>query len=145
MVEDASGTVKVEAIHAHLQLLQSAIRRMADNSTSAKTWCITVTSAVLLVVADRTQARLALISLLPILMFLFLDAYYLALERGFREGYETFVTKVHAQTVLLSDLYAIPVADIDLSRWLGAIVSRSVLPFYICLILLSVIISLVVA
>jgi hypothetical protein len=51
---------------------------MAANSASCKGWCIAITSAILVLVADKSKPDYALIALIPILLFLALDAYYLA-------------------------------------------------------------------
>ena len=84
MQKDESFKENSEAVQSHLSILQSVIQRMASNSSSSKAWCITLVSAVLVIVADKGKPDYAYISFIPILLFLFLDAYYLALEKGFR-------------------------------------------------------------
>lgn len=42
-----------QAIQTHLEITQSVIQRMAVNSASCKTWCITLVSAILVIVADK--------------------------------------------------------------------------------------------
>ena len=51
------------SVHAHLSILQSVIQRMASNSTSCKTWFITVVSAILVIVADKGKPNFAFIAL----------------------------------------------------------------------------------
>ena len=41
------------SIQTHLGISQGVIQRMADNSTSSKAWCITIVSAILVIVADK--------------------------------------------------------------------------------------------
>ncbi len=72
-----------QAFQSHLAIMQSVIQRMAANSTYAKTWCITLVSAVLVIVADKQRPQYIWLSLVPAILFFDLDAYYLALERGF--------------------------------------------------------------
>jgi hypothetical protein len=73
-----------QAVQAHLGISQAIIQRMAANSASCKTWCITLVSAILVIVADKCKSQYALIAIVPIILFLVLDTYYLALERMFR-------------------------------------------------------------
>ena len=77
-----------EAVRTHLTILQDVIRRMAGNSASCKNWCIVLVAAILVLVARTDTIDYALLALLPTLLFLFLDAYYLALEQVFRNSYE---------------------------------------------------------
>tara|TARA_Y100000294_G_C8529053_1_gene326165 strand:- start:131 stop:433 length:303 start_codon:yes stop_codon:yes gene_type:complete len=82
------------SVQTHLGILQGVIERMASNSTSSKAWCITIVSAVLVIVAGKRNPDFALIALIPTFLFLALDAYYLAMEKGFRNSYNSFVKKI---------------------------------------------------
>jgi hypothetical protein len=59
---------------------------MASNSASCKAWCITLVSAILVIVADKGKPQHALITIIPTVLFLVLDTYYLAIEM-FRQSY----------------------------------------------------------
>jgi hypothetical protein len=72
----------------HMEFLQAAVARMASNSFLAKGWSITLTTALLALAVKEAGARFALIGLLPILLFAMVDAYYLSLERGFRDRFK---------------------------------------------------------
>ena len=120
------------AVQTHLTMMQGVINRMAENSRSCKVWCVTLVAAVLVLVAQTGEPRHALIALVPTLLFLFLDAYYLALERRFRNSYDAFVSKVHGDNVCRSDLYAVAPSGSTLGGFLWAMfLSFSVLPFYL--------------
>jgi len=54
-----------QAVQAHLGITQSVIQRMAANSASCKTWCITLVSAILVIVADKGKPQYAFIALIP--------------------------------------------------------------------------------
>lgn len=69
------------SVQAHLSILQAIVLRMATNSSACKAWCISIVSAILVLVADKGKPQHALIALLPTLLFLALDAYYLSLEK----------------------------------------------------------------
>ena len=104
------------SVQTHLGILQGVIERMASNSTSSKAWCIAIVSAILVVVADKDKPNYALLALIPTFLFLALDAYYLALEKGFRNAYDAFVSKVHDGTLTAADLYAVkPVGQTEMA------------------------------
>ncbi|HGE6026818.1 TPA: hypothetical protein ACGGR8_003781, partial [Vibrio cholerae] len=106
-----SVTEESPSVQAHLTMLQNIIQRMASNSSSCKSWCITLVSAVLVIVADKGKPDYAWIALLPTVIFACLDTYYLALEKSFRETYNKFVQKLHNKRLVSSDLYAIKPQD----------------------------------
>lgn len=121
------------AVQAHLGIAQAVIQRMAANSASCKAWCITLVAAILVIVADKGKPRYALIAAIPTVLFLVLDAYYLALERCFRVSYNEFIDKVHSGKVTGSDLYAVmPKGSLGkvVFQSLG---SFSIWPFYLTL------------
>ena len=95
------------AIQAHLNIMQGVISRMAENSRSCKVWCVTLVAAVLVLSARTGEPRHALIALAPTALFLFLDLYYLALEKAFRDSYKCFVCKLHLDKLARTDVYKI--------------------------------------
>lgn len=121
------------SVQAHLGVLQNIIQRMAANSTASKTWCITLVSAILVIVADKGKPQYAFIALIPTILFLALDAYYLALEKGFRNSYKNFVKKIHDGTATADDLYAISPHGNQSSLQVEALKSFSVWGFYVTL------------
>ena len=125
-----------EAVQAHLTLLQSVITRMAANSSSCKAWCIALVSAMLVVVGDKHRPEYAWIALIPTILFLCLDAYYLALERRFRKSYNDFIDKVHRGRLAPSDLYSLEPSGSLLGQFLAGMKSFSVWPMYATLLLM---------
>jgi hypothetical protein len=123
-----------QAVQAHLTILQSVIQRMAANSASAKASCITLVSAILVIVADKGKPQYAWLALFPAVLFLVLDSYYLRLERDFRVSYNQFVKKLHEKTLVQEDMFV--VAPAPAAWWkrllalLDAMRSFSVWPFY---------------
>ena len=85
------------AVIAHINMLQGIINRMAENSRSCKQWCILVVSAILTIATKDTdlQSRLPLIYIVPVVMFCFLDCYYLSMEKGFRDDMKVFVYRLN--------------------------------------------------
>ena len=108
----------------HLTIMQSVIQRMAENSRSCKLWCVTLVAATLVLVARTGEPQHALLGFLPTFMLLLLDAYYLALERGFRTSYDDFVAKLHVGSLEAGDLYKVTPTGMGwrlLARCLGSV------------------------
>ena len=128
------------AVREHLNLLQGVINRMAANSSSCKTWCISIVAAILLLVARTDATDYALLALIPAFLFFYLDAYYLTHEKAFRDAYNAFVAKVHAESVELADLYVIRPVGETTKRVPSSMASPAVWPFYGMLVLAIVLV-----
>ncbi len=127
-----------QAIQTHLGILQGITSRMAANCNSSKAFCVTLVSAILVIVADKGKPDYALIAVIPILLFYFLDAYYLGLEREFRDKYIAFVRKYHKDDLVIEDMYDVsPPKGVSVLK-VEAFVSWAVLPFYGVLLLMVV-------
>lgn len=124
------------SIQTHLSIIQNVIQRMASNSSSCKTWCVTLVSAILVIIADKGNPSYAWITIIPILIFFSLDAYYLSLEKGFRNSYNKFIRKAHENSLTENDLYSVaPEGDMkDLMK--KSITSFSVGGFYLPMVFL---------
>jgi hypothetical protein len=75
------------SIEIHLQMIQGVVARLASQSTTIKGWCVTVTAALLGVGAGSTTPLVAVIAGYVVGTFAVLDAYYLSLERSYRDLY----------------------------------------------------------
>jgi len=117
-------------VQSSLQILQGVINRMAANSAASKTWCIALVSAIVVVIAGKNNPSYVWIALIPIVLFLFLDAYYLALERNFRDQYKKFVKKLHAGSVTVDDLFLVTPGNKLVVSIFWSFFSLSVWPFY---------------
>jgi len=135
-MEDNETQVNAQAVQAHLGILQSVIQRMASNSAASKTACITLVSAILVIVADKGKPQYAWIALIPNLLFLVLDAYYLGLERGFRNSYNEFIRKLHVKSLTSEDMYVVAPQGRQWRLLLESLLSFSVWPFYITLLVM---------
>lgn len=122
-------------VQTHLQMLQDIIGRLAGNSASCKTWCVSLTSALAVVAAGEAASRPRILSVavLPVVLFLLLDAYYLGLERRFRDCYNTFVKKLHNGTATVDDVFLLE-SKLTIPGFFGeifpALLSFSIWPFY---------------
>ncbi|MGE4502557.1 MAG: hypothetical protein AB7D03_06790 [Thiomicrospira sp.] len=127
------------SIQTHLGIMQNVIQRMSANSTSSKAWCISLVAAILVVVADKGQPDYAYIAFLPTIVFAALDAYYLALEKAFRNSYNDFIKKAHQKELTEEDLFSVkPLGNMS-DLQVDSLKSFSVWGFYVSLMLLIVV------
>jgi len=126
------------AVQVHLGILQDIVSRMASNSASCKTWCITLVSAILVVIADKADPSYAWIALLPVILFSVLDAYYLGQERAFRASYNNFVTKIQSGQATTADLFQVtpPKGTSVVGGLVKALSSFAIYPFYLTLLVM---------
>ena len=132
------------SVQSHLTMLQGIIERLASNSASCKTWCVSLVSAIAVVAAQASKVELIFVAVLPIVVFAVLDAYYLGLERRFRLSYEGFVRKLHEGTARIDDVFVVaPKASLaGFSREVfQAFSSFSIWPFYIGLALVLAVLA----
>jgi hypothetical protein len=125
-----------QSVQSHLTILQNVIQRMASNSTSSKAWCITLVSAILVVVAEKGNSHYALIAIIPTVLFFALDCYYLALEKGFRNSYNEFISKLHERELHKENLFAVKPEGKMYKLFLESVISFSIWPFYLTLLLM---------
>lgn len=71
----------------HLEFIQNVITRMNTNSFQIKGWTVIILSALLAIYASTKNDYFILASIFPVLVFWFLDTYYLTQERKFRGLY----------------------------------------------------------
>lgn len=75
----------MEYMLKEIEIIQDIIKRMAFNSFMIKGWAITLIVVALLLKGTEYQVWIAFI---PLLVFWFLDAYFLWQERMYRKLYE---------------------------------------------------------
>ena len=73
------------AVQAHNNMLQKIITRMGANSANCKTWAITILVALSILVADGKISTDKWICYIPIVLFFFLDCFYLGIERIYKK------------------------------------------------------------
>ena len=131
MTEPSQLNHESSAVQKHLEIMQGIITRMADNSRHCKVWCVTLVAATLVLVARTGEPRHALIALVPTLLFLVLDAYYLALEKAFRNSYDEFVKKLHQGELAPVDIYKVKRIGMGWKLTGRCLRSVSIWPFYL--------------
>lgn len=122
------------SVQGYLAVLQGVITRMASNSANCKTWCVTAVSGLLILAADKRRPELMVTLAVPIVLFALLDAYYLGLERLFRQGCCNFVKRVHEGSATVTEVFVIqpPGTRGEVVRaTFGSFLSFAVGPFYL--------------
>jgi hypothetical protein len=112
----------------HLEFVQAVIARQASNSFLLKGWALTVAAAFFGFVATQLHWEVALVALLPVIVFWFLDAYYLRQERLFRCLFEE--ARQPGSSVPLFSMDTRPYKSNESAGWLNVAKSVTLSPFY---------------
>ena len=142
----------------YLEMMQGNIERMASNSANCKAWMVTIVSALMALQCSVAALNgWILLGILPIVLFWYLDVYYLHLERGMRNRETVFLNMLrNKQTVgyekaifnfapymikkeKMTDEMKQQVLVATDDRWL----TKSVVPFYGVTLIAVVIVSVV--
>ena len=72
----------------HLEMVQSVINRMANNSFMLKGWAVTLVAGIFVLAGKDTDKLYFLVAYIQVIVFWGLDSYYLLQERLYRGLYE---------------------------------------------------------
>ena len=125
----------------HLLMIQGIIDRMGRNSFSLKEWSIGIMIAIFAFAGKNTH-KAVIITLIPLIVFWFLDAYYLMPERKFRALYDDVRLKDESSIDFNMNFNIIKLNMNDIKKYsfLSILSSKSIMPFYVVCIITSVII-----
>jgi hypothetical protein len=109
----------------HLEFIQEVINRMAKNSFMIKGWAVTLVSALFALAAKDTNQKFIIIAYFPVIVFWFLDGYYLYQERLFRKLFDK-------NRVLSTTNYSMKTTEFDngINDWFSACLSKTIILFY---------------
>lgn len=131
-----------DVLHKEIDLIQGVVSRMATNSFYLKGWMISLVSVILALTKDTIVAtEIAYFNFtlcLPVLMFWYLDAFFLHKERCYRKLYEWVIqNRKETDEHLYSLNYSRFEGQVD--NVFKTMFSKTLLPFYglTLLILLS--------
>jgi len=128
--------IESPSVQSYLGILQSIINRMGANSSACKSWCVALVSAIVVITADKGKPEFIMISFFPVFLFIFLDSYYLGLEKRFRDIYNEFIKKLHEGKASVEDLFILTPGkgfEVFFKATGQALISLSVWPFYVLL------------
>jgi len=111
----------------HLDMIQGVIARVAGYGATLKNYCITLATALCGFAVTLQHPYLAVVSLMPIILFAALDAQFLRVERRFRALYDE---------VRKQDWNSVPTFEISLTNapqvsYCDVLASWSITIFYI--------------
>ena len=72
----------------YLEMIQSIISRMSKNSFMLKGWSVTIFTCLIVITAKSNNVLFVALPIFPIIIFWFLDSYYLLQERLYRALYD---------------------------------------------------------
>ena len=100
----------------HLEMIQSVIQRMANNSYQLKGWAVTLVSIIGTLSTAQDNKWFFILAFIPILAFWGLDSFYLQLERKFTILYKNVASKKEEEINFDMDLRNINTPQEDKSR-----------------------------
>lgn len=116
----------------HLEFIQNVINRLSTNSFLLKGWTVVLVSALFALSAnDDTNISFIMLAYIPAIIFWGLDGYFLYTERIYRKYYDRVRQKADNEIDLSMDT-----SDIEsgVSDWVCAMLSKTLFPFYISII-----------
>ena len=87
----------------HIDIIQSTISRMAQNSFIVKGWAVTILIGLFVFLQKNESKSNLFIYITPILFFWVLDSYYLWQERLFRKLYNKIIDDLTSESDLSMD------------------------------------------
>jgi hypothetical protein len=133
-----------EILHKEIDLIQGVINRMASNSFLLKGWLVSLIVVILALTKDTIVATqlsyFSLILLLPVVVFWYLDAFFLHKEKCFRKLYEWVIANRSTST---DHLY-----NLDYKRFenneksiLNIMFSKTLFPFYGLIVIILIVLT----
>jgi len=110
----------------HLEFVQAAINRMANNSFLLKGWTVTLTGGLLALSFKQADRHYVYISITVLVLFWFLDSYFLSRERRFIALYDTVRLRTSGETDFSMHTRSFG----KQCRWTACAISRTLLLFY---------------
>jgi hypothetical protein len=114
----------------HLELIQGVIGRLANDSFLMKGWALTVSGAFFGFSAKDLDWRVALMGLMPLVVFWGLDGYFLSRERMFRALYDAVRRGDAAVEPFSMDYIKFKTRGRPSNGWRASLWSRTVAFFY---------------
>ena len=118
----------------HLKLISKIVDRMGRNSFLLKAWAVVLVAAIFALASNQVDYRIYLTGLLPAIVFWGLDGYYLWQERYFRALYDAVRRGEH--DIEKHGLFSMNTRPYDdrVPWWGRVCVSRTIVPFYLTLV-----------
>lgn len=123
-----------------LEMVQAIIARLANYGATLKNYCLTLVTAVCGFAITLQRPAVAILSLLPIIIFSVLDTQFLRVERRFRALFDV----IRQQDWEVLPNFEISLRAAPVVRYLPVLFSWSILIFYLpllCAVLAGIILA----
>ena len=121
------------AVIAHINLLQGIINRLANNSASCKTWCLTLVGALASLAGATHVLGIITFALVPVAIFGFMDTMYLAQEKAYRDVYISVIGRIRNGSYALNEVYEAS-TSLKFQHIRNALFSWAIFPVYLGLV-----------
>ncbi len=143
-MDNQANNTRQEVLYKEIDLIQNCISRMAQNSFMVKGWVITLVGACCAISSLNSNEWkiLFIFGILAIILFWYLDAFFLKMERMYRFKYEWVI-----KNRLLKDEYAFDLNPYNKKMWDTSkeepsipkvMFSKTLLPMYLLLLAFDV-------
>lgn len=126
----------------HLDFIQLVITRMNVNSFLVKGWAVTLVAAMFAFAAKDANSRYGWITLIVTFIFWILDAYYLSQERQYRELYNEIRVKEEESIDFNMNASSYNKGK---CKWGNSIFAFTLVVFYVTVLALSIVITLILS
>lgn len=97
MAENQKDNLYNDDDRQYLEMMQGSIERMAASSANCKAWMVTIVAAVMALQCSIDALNgWILLGILPVVLFWYLDVFYLHLERGMRNRETVFLNMLRS-------------------------------------------------
>ncbi len=124
----------------HLEFIQEIVKRMGSNSFMLKGWAVTLIAGIFALSDTNTDKMYFLVTYVPIIVFWFLDSYYLQQERLYRSLYD-LVSVLDENSIDFSLKASLSKFNNEDNRFCNCLISKTEIGFYVPL---AVVCSLVI-
>ena len=124
---------------AYLQMIESVVDRMSNKSGNIKGFAVSIVAGVTALSFKDTSPYVLILSFLTVFVFLWLDLYYLSMERKYRHLYKQVCNGKAVDFSLSLDLKESEIKEAKATK-LQCLASTSICYFYVPLIILMIII-----
>lgn len=130
------GDLNMNKKFKHLEIIESAISRMASNSFALKGWTVTLIAGIFVLASKDSDKAYFLIAYIPIMVFWGLDAYYLLQERLFRALYDK-IRALDEEEIDFNMDTSLSEFHTGKNKYSKCLTSKTILGFYFPLALIS--------
>lgn len=122
----------------HLEMIQNVISRMNSNSFLLKGWTVTIVVALFAFANIKDMdSNFIILAIIPTIFFWGLDAFFIHQEWLFIRLYEFVITQ-NDEDINFS--MKITPFESQGKKWSDALVSKTILPFYLPILLLIIVV-----